>query len=360
MINNPAANIADKPEIKGRYVLGQDEHPQPPTLRVHPLPSGGYQESLAALPRHRSFYKRNTPSKEFWDKRDEAGLREHSEHIDPILEVQNGSHDAIAIGCSFTYGSGVPNKFAWPNIIKKSTGMKVLNAGMPGAATSYSASHLLFLLSNIKKESRPKIVYGLFPEMYRYFGPVSNIDGSIGLSPWDIPFSEGEYKMWSPGNEYVTYKITDLNGCSYELAAETAAWQNFLLLDALVAGLKLADIEFVFSTWQGGGQEVFRNLNYECYKDQLPRGRDGYIVSTGSRARETYQWIRDFRQHGARPFEQFGLDNELFCRHEPQSDEQNELWDIGSDLGHPGVHDHIHFAEFFTNVEVTNDLLRSL
>jgi hypothetical protein len=182
----------------------------------------------------------------------------------------------------------------------------------------------------------------------------------LGLHPQDIPLSGTEYKIWVSDNSYETYRITDINGRSYELAAETAAWQNFLLLDALIAGLKLADIQFVFSTWQWVEQEVFRNLNYDCYKSQLLRREDRYIVSAGSRARKTYQWIREFHQHGPRPFEQFGLDNELVCRHEPQSDEQDKLWDIASDHGHPGVHDHIHFAEFFTNVEVTNDLLRTL
>jgi len=340
-------------EIQCSYSYRDDEK--------YPLSPGGYPESIAILPSHKYFYLQNTPSVEYWEKHAESGgSREvlDLEAAEPLRLVEHGNYEIITAGCSWTYGSCVPRQYAWPNLISANTGKQVLNFGMNGASISYSASHLIFVLSNINRQSFPLQIYGFFPEIVRHFGPLQRDGRRSEFAPSNIPFHGGEYKLCVGDRDYVPYKIVDIYGNIYKQPTELSVWQNFLLLDALIALCKVADIDFTFSSWQYADQEIFNNLQYQAYKPPLMGHR--VIVSTGSHAGKTYKWIRKYHPHGPRPFEQFGLKDAVVCEHEPQSDEQEKLWDIAADFGHPGIHDHIHFAEFFSNVEINNSMLKKL
>ena len=326
-----------------------------------PLPHGGYAESLSMeFANNAHFYNRNTPSKHDFDSTDErVGF---SERVNSIAGAE-----IFAIGCSFTFGTAVKREFAWPNLVEVVTGKKVANLGMPGSAIGYQVAHVLKVLRSIGPGSKPQKIYGLFPEIQRYFGISEREDGRPGFWPRDIPYHEHAYAICTDvimrGEDRIPvfrdYEVKDLRGNKYFLAPETAAWTNLLLLDSLIAACALASIDFTFSSWQYADQETFSNLRYVSYK--IPRlGVSDLIQNRSQASDKTYKWIAANHAHGPRPWQQFGVQSQIGCDHEPQSKEQEECWDIALDGSHPGLHDHIHFAEFFTEKQLGNNILEEL
>lgn len=62
-------------------------------------------------------------------------------------EVTGGEAiDVVALGCSTTFGWGVDQQDAWPQVLEQATGLRVLNAGVPGHSTHQGVSVALELL----------------------------------------------------------------------------------------------------------------------------------------------------------------------------------------------------------------------
>jgi len=94
--------------------------------------------------------------------------------IDTDITYINNSHgfrapefelleNFITVGCSFTYGIGLPQQCAWPQILSQKIGIPVYNLGVPGGSldTCYRViKHYVPLL-------KPKFVVMLQPEITR-------------------------------------------------------------------------------------------------------------------------------------------------------------------------------------------------
>jgi hypothetical protein len=72
----------------------------------------------------------------------------------------------VALGCSHTFGVGVPENLTWPSFIKELTGVEdVVNLGKPGSSI---ALQVRMLATYIRAYGAPKIVLCNFPELARY------------------------------------------------------------------------------------------------------------------------------------------------------------------------------------------------
>ena len=72
--------------------------------------------------------------------------------------------DILALGCSQTYGIGVPEDGTWPAILAKKTGMSYANLSAPGTSIEWLV-HSAF--SYIHEFGPPKIIAALFPDFFR-------------------------------------------------------------------------------------------------------------------------------------------------------------------------------------------------
>lgn len=74
--------------------------------------------------------------------------------------------EILALGCSHTFGVGVPIEFIWPTFVSNLTGIKdVVNLAITGSSVSLQVR----LLANyINKYNAPKIVLCNFPDFNRY------------------------------------------------------------------------------------------------------------------------------------------------------------------------------------------------
>ena len=78
----------------------------------------------------------------------------------------SGEAEFVALGCSHTYGVGMPLQYTWPSFVCDITEIKdYVNLGRPGASIFFQVR----LFANyIRKYGAPKIVLANFPDLNRY------------------------------------------------------------------------------------------------------------------------------------------------------------------------------------------------
>lgn len=78
-------------------------------------------------------------------------------------DIQKQS-DIVFLGCSITYGQGVPEGLSWTSFIKEQTNMTCNNLSGPGRSVQWTINNFF---SYVHKFGNPKIVLALFPEFSR-------------------------------------------------------------------------------------------------------------------------------------------------------------------------------------------------
>ena len=68
----------------------------------------------------------------------------------PSLQVLTPDSVILAFGDSLTYGTGVKPEDSYPTVLEKSTGLKLINAGIPGEVTAEGLLRLPFELAKHK------------------------------------------------------------------------------------------------------------------------------------------------------------------------------------------------------------------
>jgi len=156
-------------------------------------------------------------------KRNSFGFRSAEFHEDTELAV---------LGCSHTYGVGMPLEYTWPSFVCDITGIKdYVNLGMPGSSIFFQVR----LLANyINKYGSPKIVLANFPNLNRY--EMVDDDGDIKYgSTQDVWFED------------------------FSKSPAYAHFQSLQALNFLEALCKSNNIKLIWQFWTGVGND-FGNL----------------------------------------------------------------------------------------------------
>ena len=72
----------------------------------------------------------------------------------------DGTEEAIAIGCSQTFGYALPNEFTWPKVLSDISGLNISNLGVPGDSAEGSVNRAI---AYCKEYGNPKIIFAVFP-----------------------------------------------------------------------------------------------------------------------------------------------------------------------------------------------------
>lgn len=152
-------------------------------------------------------------------KRNSFGFRSIEFHEDTEL---------VVLGCSHTYGVGMPLEYTWPSFVCDIAGIKdCVNLGKPGASIFFEVR----LLANyINKYGPPKIVLANFPDLNRY--EMVDDDGNIKLGSTQDAWYEDSSK--SPAYSY---------------------FQNLQALNFLEAMCKSNNIKLVWQFWVAVGDD---------------------------------------------------------------------------------------------------------
>lgn len=74
------------------------------------------------------------------------------------------SPDIVGVGCSITFGLGIPESGRWTNILSNKINKDVLNLGSPGASVETMCNSIIKYCLNNKM---PKEIFCLFPDFFR-------------------------------------------------------------------------------------------------------------------------------------------------------------------------------------------------
>lgn len=236
-------------------------------------------------------------------------------------EDWHGNAEILAVGCSNTYGVGVPANGSWPKILQNIIGKDVRNLSRPGI----SIQDLVFqIFAYCKEFGNPKTMLCLFPDFFRIalptnsnliYSPEEISDGtfcSIHLDSYEDKFMSNRPKYSKKPHMY-----KDI------IPVEVPLFFSIKSIHMLEQYCNSNNINLIWSSWYSSTHDVFAKLI-------------------------------DL------PFNNFCLDKN-FCVnskieqscHDEYEKIFNEYFDNGLDIedgtsmSHPGVHSHVHIAEAF-------------
>ena len=227
--------------------------------------------------------------------------------------------DLITLGCSQTFGQGVDDDVIWPKLLANSLGMSYANLAMPSSTTYDMMSSLLVY---VRKYGKPKVVAALLPGYQRISLPViykhHTTDNGQDLGRTQTVAHINLAKRAVNQGDIVKYSkrphnLEDL--LTYEMAMQ----QSMGALAVIIEYCRVADIQFVFSTWTRGMEEL---LNLKLSHGLTKVDMSGYVPI----------------------FSELGLES---C-HSEERKKYEDTWTKARDCGaHMGVHYHIHYAKEF-------------
>lgn len=237
----------------------------------------------------------------------------------------SGPVDLVALGCSQTFGMGVPDNGTWAAVLAKKLGGSYVNISIPGASIGYIVDKFFQYISLY---GAPKMVSFLMPGLERV--DILSVPGIIEVSndfmPPEVHMNTSPVNLSIRGinHGYIpSYSKKPYN--FYEiLPYETAAFESLKALVRLIHICKTLNIKLALVSWHLEAHSFFLG--------QIEDGRSKLDLSS---------YIVD----SPAP-DQYYI-HEIGCHNDP-SPEHASSWNFGTDKGHHmGRHQHIHYAEAF-------------
>lgn len=259
--------------------------------------------------------------------------------------------EILAVGCSVTFGTGIPEIGRWSNILESKTKKSVINLSRPGGSIS---ALVLDTIKYLKKYNKPDYILMLAPSLTRM-----NIveDGIIYKSgKWQY-----EDKKEKPRNSSLRFVSSDLNIFldfkNYKmfflknknfnsdkleniLSPYQAIHESLNHIFILENFCRVNNIRLVWTTWSNSSRFLLKELskNNDFFLDT-----DSYKVFD-----DIIDYSHDYN------------DSVKDCKKDHNTDFINHRnWTVASDfvyvngkiskdhMSHPGIHFNYHVAEFF-------------
>jgi hypothetical protein len=253
----------------------------------------------------------------------------------------NSEIDILAVGCSFTFGVGVPDNGTWSSFLEEKTNKNVLNFGFTGYSIPFLSKKIIEFCSNY---SKPKKIYCLFPELFRMMFVVDpdnynvkkiNNNQSLFLQSFHPKIeinqkSEMSFKFDTFDEFTKMNNGTSPHGGIFESIMHIRMLENFC---------KINKIELVWTTWCEPSSIILEKL-----------GEDKNFIL------KKYVSIKNYHLN------MFGFGGDFFnlCNLDHKEiDKQHPSYFSGTDyylkdgkvfnsLSHPGMHYQYHIADFFS------------
>jgi hypothetical protein len=241
-------------------------------------------------------------------------------------------HDLVAVGCSFTYGTGIPENARWADILADKLNVSVANLSFPGAPIEMIIGNL-FKYLNIKDKD-PKYIAVLLPDFLRV-SYLRNQESSVlvGLS-----LDASQHKFSYNQDKDILSSILPIEWAYFK------AQESVKMLELYC---KAKNIKLVWSTWSTIKiDSEWLSHKFLCYKkdktiDEFPDQDIDKFWTDDEIAKKRY----------------FEYDN-MSC-HKEYLEEHSEYFYYAYDRlprtqgdalmfqPHPGMHRNLHWANFF-------------
>lgn len=260
----------------------------------------------------------------------------------------SGEAEFVALGCSHTYGVGMPLQYTWPSFVCDITEIKdYVNLSMPGASIFFQVR----LLANyIRKYGAPKIVLANFPDLNRYetVDDKGNIKYGSTIDVWFEDFSKSPAYAHFQSLQALNFleAICKSNNTKLVWQFWTGVGNDFgnlkIILDDLRQHFSNCVDLFNDTRWSNS-HEFFKynkkrkQLSYSGRTPLVPCCKDLY-----EKTKDCFHFAYDRYEVPSR-YENVYIEKELL---------ENKLYDtISSDPGmnaHLGAHSHWHWAKNLT------------
>jgi hypothetical protein len=168
-------------------------------------------------------------------------INEHGYRSEPF----NKDNDILILGCSQTYGSGLPNEFTWSDIFCKSINKKYSRLAYQGDSINGQV-HKAF--NYFKEIGNPKVILALFP-LYRLEypaipGKLIHPHGSLNLN----------INTGIPSMAYFNYDVAQFSKAphdpAYVIPKEFTLFYNFMFIKMLEQYCNSNNIVFIWSIYE--------------------------------------------------------------------------------------------------------------
>jgi hypothetical protein len=241
-------------------------------------------------------------------------------------------HELVAVGCSFTYGTGIPENARWADILADKLNVSVANLSFPGAPIDMIITNLMKYLK--LKDKDPKYIVALLPDFLR----VSYLNQEESESLVGISIEASKHKFSYDKNK---------DSLSHILPIEWSYFKVQEYIKMLEIYCKSKNIKLIWSTWSTiKVDHQWLSHKFECYRkdrtiDEFPDQDIDKIWTDDIVERNKYF-----------EYESMNCHKEYLEEH---SDYFYYAYDrlprIQGDLlmfqPHPGMHRNIHWADFF-------------
>ena len=141
---------------------------------------------------HRYLYNAENPSLNDWVNLSYK-INSHGFRCDQEMPTETKPRSVIAIGCSNTFGVGMPVGLTWPTLVGQAFRYRAYNLGVPGGSLDTAFRVLLYWLPKIRSSH----VFLLEPPGVRYeTHTISGIKKSSVHTPIPVPLRFGHEDEW--------------------------------------------------------------------------------------------------------------------------------------------------------------------
>ncbi len=292
-------------------------------------------------------YDKNNPYKNYSQSFDI--LAQHSEiarpeysyiwNSDGLRSVEFSTKPKIvALGCSITLGQGMPEHLRWSDILSDKINEPIGNISYSGAAINKNISSFFGMVHQY--QHIPEIVIANFANFERFYF----IDGNANyMRDWYANHKNKKTKASAPWDyeEIIPY--------------EWVYYQNLDHIKMLEAFCESNNVKLIWSTWSNGlsdDQEsfllnTFRHYVIDTVKKEFPPDFEFYI--NPDKKEDMLKYYEMYNWENIRCHEQYKIKYPEIFDHGYDYHKISGAWGPGAHWAHPGLHKHLHWAEFYFN-----------
>ena len=231
--------------------------------------------------------------------------------------------EILAVGCSNTFGVGVPVEGRWTNILEKKLNKKIQNLGITGGSINDLTSKLFAYFETF---GNPEIILFLTPDPFRVKLPFKKdlIKGKnydehdLYLENVCLPYDESSENLKKSQYFKTPYSYREI------LPIEVPLYFSVQSLYMLDQYCKSNNIKLILSSWFEDFVQLLNNIEGDRFNNFFPL--PSYLINTRNVTQDCHEnYKNDFKKY---------FDNGADIEY-------------GIKYSHSGVHWHVHVAEEF-------------
>jgi hypothetical protein len=232
----------------------------------------------------------------------------------------------MILGCSETFGYGLPVEKTWPYILSEKMNMDYVNLAKPGDGLQ---AQVIKAFQFFKEYHNPKYIFGVFPMNRLEFPYVKDKFGISGghsdsyIGKEDMKFIQQSF-LSSDDSEKYSKSPYDANKI---IPVEVATFYNFMFLQMLEQYCESNSIKFL---WTPVDKNYLQNEKIKNFKGVFTEPSFLWL-NAGIKSADCHQEFKDYKLFHHAADHEFTMKN--FKTH-----------------GHWGLHQHLHIAETIHNM----------